>query len=69
MEEEEDRVKRAARTGRRRSRKADGPHPVDIQVGARVRLRRNMLGLSQEKLGDARASRSLRWLMLAIGER
>jgi len=46
-------VKGAARPGRRRSRKADGPHPVDIQVGARVRLRRNMLGLSQEKLGDA----------------
>jgi transcriptional regulator with XRE-family HTH domain len=50
---EEERVKGAARTGRRRTRKADGPHPVDIQVGARVRLRRNMLGLSQEKLGDA----------------
>jgi transcriptional regulator with XRE-family HTH domain len=25
----------------------------DVHVGSRVRLRRNMLGLSQEKLGDA----------------
>jgi transcriptional regulator with XRE-family HTH domain len=50
----EEHVKGAARTGRRRGRKPDGsPNPVDIQVGARVRLRRNMLGLSQEKLGDA----------------
>ena len=38
------------RPGRRRS---DGPNPVDIHVGSRVRLRRNMLGLSQEKLGEA----------------
>jgi transcriptional regulator with XRE-family HTH domain len=29
------------------------PNPIDIQVGARLRLRRNMLGLSQEKLGEA----------------
>ena len=28
------------------------PNPIDIHVGARVRLRRNMLGLSQEKLGE-----------------
>jgi len=28
-------------------------HPVDIHVGGRVRLRRIMLGLSQDKLGDA----------------
>jgi transcriptional regulator with XRE-family HTH domain len=34
-------------------RKSDKPNPVDVQVGARVRLRRNMLGLSQEKLGEA----------------
>lgn len=30
-----------------------GPNPVDIYVGARVRLRRTLLGLSQEKLGEA----------------
>ncbi len=31
----------------------DKPNPIDVQVGSRVRLRRNMLGLSQEKLGEA----------------
>src|SRR3954452_224385 len=29
------------------------PNPIDVRVGARLRLRRNMLGLSQEKLGEA----------------
>src|SRR5882724_9347164 len=33
--------------------KSDKPNPIDVQVGSRVRLRRNMLGLSQEKLGAA----------------
>lgn len=28
------------------------PNPVDVHVGARVRLRRLSLGMSQEKLGD-----------------
>jgi transcriptional regulator with XRE-family HTH domain len=28
------------------------PNPIDIHVGSRVRLRRNMLGMSQEKLGE-----------------
>jgi len=43
-----------SRTTRRPGRpKAEGPNPIDVQVGARVRLRRNMLGLSQEKLGEA----------------
>jgi len=31
----------------------DKPNPIDVQVGSRVRLRRNMLGLSQSKLGEA----------------
>jgi transcriptional regulator with XRE-family HTH domain len=31
-------------------RKADGPNPIDVHVGSRVRLRRTTLGLSQEKL-------------------
>ena len=41
--------------GRARSGRAGsgGPNPVDIHVGARVRLRRTLLGLSQEKLGEA----------------
>lgn len=29
------------------------PNPIDKHVGSRVRMRRMMLGLSQEKLGDA----------------
>ncbi len=28
------------------------PSPIDIHVGARVRMRRLLLGLSQDKLGD-----------------
>jgi transcriptional regulator with XRE-family HTH domain len=28
------------------------PNPIDIYVGSRVRLRRMMLGMSQEKLGE-----------------
>ena len=42
-----------ARRGRR-GRRA-GPHPVDVHVGSRVRMRRTLLGMSQEKLGDALA--------------
>jgi len=30
-----------------------GPNPVDVHVGGRVRLRRTLLGKSQEKLGRA----------------
>jgi len=41
---------RSARPGGRGRRKADTPHPVDIHVGARVRLRRIELGMSQERL-------------------
>ena len=29
------------------------PSPIDIHVGSRMRMRRMMLGMSQEKLGDA----------------
>src|SRR6202790_3093784 len=43
-----------------RGRKSSGrtasqgnPNPTDVHVGARVRLRRTLLGMSQEKLGDA----------------
>ena len=32
---------------------ASKPNPVDIHVGSRVRLRRTLLGMSQEKLGAA----------------
>ncbi len=29
------------------------PNPIDVHVGARMRLRRTLLGMSQEKLGEA----------------
>ncbi len=29
------------------------PSPIDIHVGSRIRLRRTLLGMSQERLGDA----------------
>lgn len=32
---------------------AEHPNPVDIHVGSRLRLRRTLLGMSQEKLGEA----------------
>src|ERR1700759_1086976 len=34
-------------------RPAGKPNPVDVHVGSRVRLRRTLLGMSQEKLGEA----------------
>ena len=37
-----------------RGRRADGsPNPIDVHVGARVKMRRTLLGMSQEKLGEA----------------
>ena len=39
--------------GRGRRGKGDKPNPIDVHVGARVRLRRTLLGMSQEKLGHA----------------
>ncbi|NDB66580.1 MAG: XRE family transcriptional regulator [Methylocystaceae bacterium] len=32
---------------------AKSPNPIDRHVGSRVKLRRNLLGMSQEKLGAA----------------
>ncbi|TVR10256.1 MAG: XRE family transcriptional regulator [Salinarimonadaceae bacterium] len=29
------------------------PNPIDVHVGSRVRMRRMMVGMSQEKLGEA----------------
>lgn len=29
------------------------PNPIDVHVGARIRVRRSLLGLSQESLGEA----------------
>ncbi len=36
-----------------RGEKEHRPSPIDVHVGARVRLRRTLLGMSQEKLGEA----------------
>lgn len=33
--------------------KQDRPNPIDVHVGSRLRLRRTLLGMSQEKLGEA----------------
>ncbi len=38
---------------RRRTIKYDGPDPIDAYVGARVKVRRTGLRISQTKLGDA----------------
>ena len=31
----------------------DGPHPVDVHVGQRLRMRRTLLGMSQGKVAEA----------------
>ncbi len=36
----------------RRNVAKDGPHPIDVHVGSRVRLRRTLLGMSQTQLGE-----------------
>ena len=38
---------------RRKTISADGPDPVDVHVGNRLRQRRTLLGMSQEKLAAA----------------
>jgi transcriptional regulator with XRE-family HTH domain len=35
------------------ARGGEGPHPIDVHVGSRVKLRRMILGLSQEALGKS----------------
>ncbi|TCZ63996.1 helix-turn-helix domain-containing protein [Roseicella aquatilis] len=39
--------------GGERPEREHRPSPIDVHVGGRVRLRRTLLGMSQEKLGDA----------------
>ncbi len=36
----------------RRTTAKDGPHPIDVHVGSRVRLRRTLLGMTQTQLGE-----------------
>jgi transcriptional regulator with XRE-family HTH domain len=43
-----------ARTGPVGGGEKDGrPSPIDVHVGSRIRLRRTLLAMSQERLGDA----------------
>lgn len=35
------------------SKLSSSPSPVDVYVGSRIRLRRTLLGMSQERLGTA----------------
>ncbi len=37
---------------KKQSRKPRKPNPIDVHVGSKVKLRRMLLGLSQENLGD-----------------
>ena len=50
-------VKKVTKTRKKRVQRpkvsVDGPRPVDVHVGRRLRLRRTLLGISQEKLGEA----------------
>jgi transcriptional regulator with XRE-family HTH domain len=36
-----------------RTDKDPHPNPIDVHVGSRIRLRRTLLGMSQERLGEA----------------
>jgi len=38
---------------RRKTGPKVGPNPIDIHVGARLKLRRHLMGISQTQLGDA----------------
>lgn len=46
-------VAKAPRRPRRHTVVRDGPRPVDVHVGKRVRLRRQLLGMSQQQLADS----------------
>lgn len=50
-------AKKTNKTPRKRATRpkvsVDGPRPVDVHVGGRLRLRRTLLGISQEKLGES----------------
>ena len=42
-----------AKSKQRFGRGTGNPHPVDVHVGARARMRRTLLGMTQTDLGDA----------------
>ena len=39
----------------------DGPHPIDVHVGRRVRLRRTLLGMSQTQVDRASQEEKSGW--------
>jgi transcriptional regulator with XRE-family HTH domain len=41
------------KTSQKNELRSENPDPVDIHVGARLRMRRNLVGFSQEQLGKA----------------
>ena len=49
----EEKVKERVRRVSLRGRVNGAPNPIDVHVGKKVRLRRTMLGMSQEELGKA----------------
>ncbi len=49
MSEERDGSGAATRVGEKEGRAS----PIDVHVGARIRLRRTLMGMSQERLGEA----------------
>jgi ribosome-binding protein aMBF1 (putative translation factor) len=51
-EQQGDHVKRQRKSSGRMASKGF-PNPIDVHVGSRIRLRRTLLGLSQERLADA----------------
>lgn len=41
------------KSSKKKNTQVSSPEPVDVHVGRRIRLRRMLLGISQEKLGEA----------------
>jgi len=52
MQKTKSRKKAPTRLARERILPLGTPNPIDVHVGSRVRLRRTLMGLSQEKLGE-----------------
>jgi transcriptional regulator with XRE-family HTH domain len=46
-------TKTGARKSNRGRTPSGKPNPIDVHVGGRVRLRRTLMGMSQERLGEA----------------
>src|SRR5690348_16889905 len=53
MLDEAEEAPRTTRTEAASGEKEGRPSPIDVHVGSRIRLRRTLLGMSQERLGEA----------------